>query len=232
MIGDRSEQLRAIRDELLEFSESPLYEYRKSNNYYPVVGQGSHFARIMFIGEAPGKNEAEQGRPFCGASGRLLDEMLAAIGLDRETVYVTNIVKDRPPENRDPTPQEIALYAPFMVRQIHIIQPEVIATLGRFSMEFILDLFDSPAKGGKISSLHGRLLTAKVDYGPIHIVPLFHPAVALYDPGKRKDLMTDFKTLLRFVDGFEEAPEIEASEDIEQPSPTSDDENPAQLSLF
>ena len=115
---DRTEQLRAIKDAIVNLTESPLYQYRVDNGYYPVIGQGSHYAKIMFIGEAPGKNEAETGRPFCGASGRVLDELLASIDLKREDVYVTNIVKDRPPENRDPQKKEIELYSPFLVQQI------------------------------------------------------------------------------------------------------------------
>ncbi|PJF40623.1 MAG: uracil-DNA glycosylase, partial [Phototrophicales bacterium] len=140
-MSDRTEQLRQIRDEVLNLTESPLYSYRKQNGYFPVIGQGNHYADIMFIGEAPGENEAKTGVPFCGASGRVLDELIASIGLRREAVYITNIVKDRPPANRDPNKQEIELYSPFLVRQINIIQPKVIATLGRFSMEFILKLF-------------------------------------------------------------------------------------------
>ena len=108
---NRKEKMRQIRDEVWELKESPIYEYRKENNFYPVLGEGSHYAKIMFIGEAPGKNEAEQGKPFCGAAGRILDELLSHIGLERKDVYVTNVVKDRPPMNRDPEPEEISLYA-------------------------------------------------------------------------------------------------------------------------
>ena len=98
---EKFEKMKEIRGELLDFKESPLYQYRVKNKYFPVVGEGNHMARIMFIGEAPGKNEAETARPFCGRSGKLLDEMLASINLNRKDVYVTNIVKDRPPFNRD-----------------------------------------------------------------------------------------------------------------------------------
>jgi len=200
MTDDRYEKLKAIRDELLAFADSPLYEYRNENNYFPVVGQGSHHAAIMFIGEAPGKNEAEQGIPFCGRSGKVLDEMIESIGLKREDVYITNIVKDRPPENRDPTKAEIKLYSPFLERQIDIIQPKVIATLGRFAMDFILDLFDSPQKGSKISKVRGTILDATASYGPIKIVPLYHPAVSLYQRSQREVLFKDFEVLQQFVE--------------------------------
>lgn len=196
---ERYQHLKQIRDEIVNLSDSPLYEYRTENNYFPVIGQGDHHARIMFIGEAPGKNEAETGRPFCGQSGRVLDDLLSSIQLKREDVYVTNIVKDRPPNNRDPHKGEIELYAPFLERQIAIIQPEVIATLGRFSMEFILKLFDAPEKKGKISELHGTLISVETDYGTAQVIPLYHPAVALYNASQKETLMKDFKVLKPFI---------------------------------
>lgn len=198
-MDNRTDQMRQIRDEIINLTESPLYEYRTQNGYFPVIGQGSHYARVMFIGEAPGKNEAQTGRPFCGASGRVLDEMLAAIDLDRESVYVTNIVKDRPPDNRDPVKAELDLYSPFLVRQIDIIQPTVIATLGRFSMEFVLTLFDAPQKTQKISQLHGRAIPVRTGYGEAVVVPLFHPAVALYKATQKETLRQDFQSLVPYV---------------------------------
>lgn len=199
MSTDRTEQLRAIRDELVNLVESPLYEFRQRNNYFPVIGQGDHYADIMFIGEAPGKNEAETGRPFCGASGRVLDELLASIALERSKVYVTNIVKDRPPNNRDPIKDEIDLYAPFLERQISIIQPKVIATLGRFSMEFILRRFGAFQANQKISQLHGTIIKVRAAYGRASIVPLFHPAAALYNASQRETLEKDFQVLKQFI---------------------------------
>lgn len=199
MSTDRTEQLRAIRDELVNLKESPLYEYRQRNGYFPVIGQGDHFAGIMFIGEAPGKNEAETGRPFCGASGRVLDELLATIDLERSKVYVTNIVKDRPPNNRDPLKTEIDLYAPFLERQIGIIRPKVIATLGRFSMEFILRRFGAFQANQKISQLHGTVVKVRTAYGRASVVPLYHPAAALYNASQRDTLEKDFQVLKQFI---------------------------------
>ncbi len=198
-LDPRYRALKEIKDELLEFKASPLYEYRTKNNYHPVVGEGSHFAKIIFIGEAPGENEAKLARPFCGASGRILDELLRSINLKREDVYISNIVKDRPPENRDPTPQEIELYTPFLDRQITIIQPMIIATLGRFSMQYIMDKFHLTEKLGPISKLHGKIFEAKSSWGIVKIIPLFHPAVALYGASKKVDLLNDFKALKQFV---------------------------------
>ena len=198
-MDERTEQLRRMREEIVNLTESPLYEFRVENNYFPVIGQGSHFAKIMFIGEAPGENEAKTGRPFCGQSGRVLDELLDRIGLERDDVYVTNIVKDRPPKNRDPNKAEIKLYAPYLKRQIEIIQPSVIATLGRFSMEFVLELLDAPEKDQKIGDLHGKTIKATADYGDVYVVPLYHPAVALYNASQKSILVEDFKALKQFV---------------------------------
>ncbi len=193
----RYEEMKKIRDELVNFTESPLYEYRTKNKYYPVVGEGSHEASIMFIGEAPGKTEAETAKPFCGRSGKLLDEMLGSINLDREDVYVTNIVKDRPPENRDPTGEEIRLYGPFLDRQLNIIQPKVIATLGRFSMEYILTHFGFPFQ--TIGKMHGTEVITEAPYGPVTIIPLYHPAVALYNSSDKQTLLKDFQILKKYV---------------------------------
>ncbi|MCY4064466.1 MAG: uracil-DNA glycosylase [Chloroflexi bacterium] len=198
MSTDRSEQLRAIRDAVVNLKQSPLYEYRRNNRYFPVIGQGDHNADIMFIGEAPGKNEAETGRPFCGASGRVLDELLALIDLRREDVYVTNILKDRPPNNRDPLKNEIELYTPFLERQIEIIQPKVIATLGRFAMEFILRRFGAYQANQKISQLHGTIIKVRTGYGRASVVPLFHPAAALYNANQRETMVEDFQVLKQF----------------------------------
>ena len=205
MSTDRTEQLRAIRDELINLKESPLYEYRQRNGYFPVIGQGDHYADIMFVGEAPGKNEAETGRPFCGASGRVLDELLESIDLERSKVYVTNIVKDRPPNNRDPLKTEIDLYAPFLERQISIIQPKVIATLGRFSMEFILRRFGAFQANQKISQLHGTIVRVRTAYGRASVVPLYHPAAALYNASQRATLEADFRVLKQFAVAEESA---------------------------
>lgn len=200
MSTDRTEQLREIKDVIVNLTESPLYEYRTENNYFPVIGQGSHYADIMFIGEAPGKNEAETGLPFCGASGRVLDELLESIQLNREDVYVTNIVKDRPPKNRDPVKAELDLYAPFLEQQIDIIQPKIIATLGRFSMEFILKRYNAPEAKQKISQNHGKLITVTAGYGETTVVPLFHPAASLYNPNQKDTLKADFQILKNFID--------------------------------
>jgi len=191
--------MRQIRDEVLNLRESSLYTYRTQNKYFPVIGDGDHDAEIIFIGEAPGKNEAMTGKPFCGASGRILDELLQSINLDRKTVYVTNIVKDRPPENRDPTPQEIELYAPFLDRQIEIIKPKVIATLGRFSMQYIMKRYGLDFELDAISKIHGKEFRTKTDIGEFTVIPLYHPAVAVYNGNTKDELKKDFTTLKKYV---------------------------------
>lgn len=200
MAANKAAEIKEITADVQNLSNSPLYAYRQENNYLPVIGEGDLDARIMFIGEAPGKNEAKSGRPFVGAAGRVLDELLEQINLQRAQVYITNIVKDRPPENRDPTGEELELYGPFLDRQIEIIQPKVIVTLGRFAMDFILDRFNLPQSGGKISDLHGQFLKAEATYGEIVVVPLFHPAAVIYRREWKKLLKDDFVQLRKFLE--------------------------------
>jgi DNA polymerase len=199
MTESRAAQLKKMAEEVQNLNTSPLYHYRQANQYSMVFGEGNPQAAILFIGEAPGEQEAKTGRPFVGASGRLLSELLDSIGLQREDVYITNVVKDRPPENRDPTAAEIQLYQPFLLRQIELIQPQVIVTLGRFAMDFILKQFNLSEKGQKISRLHGKLLQAQTAYGQVSVVPLYHPAVALYTRDQAETLKQDFQVLKQFV---------------------------------
>ncbi|MBU6232096.1 MAG: uracil-DNA glycosylase [Patescibacteria group bacterium] len=200
----KHDEMKKIRDELIEFRRSPLFEYRTSNGYFPVVGEGSHDAKIMFVGEAPGENEAKTGRPFCGAAGKFLTELIEGIGLKREQVYITNVVKDRPPENRDPTPEEIALYSPFLDRQVKIIQPKAIVTLGRHSMGYVMKRYDLDLELDAISKIHGKSFeTVFFDDDnqphPVTVIALYHPASALYNGGMRDTHKKDFEILKRFM---------------------------------
>lgn len=192
---NRTERLRKIKEEVVNLQESPLYKERVRNRVFPVIGEGSHYAKIMLVGEAPGKNEAATGRPFCGAAGKILDELLASAEIIRQNVYVTNIVKDRPPFNRDPLPEEIAVYGPFLDRQIEIIQPKMIATLGRYAMGYIMRKFGLEHRLTSISQTHGRVFDAAAAYGPLKIVPLYHPAVAVYNANTKDQLKADFQVL-------------------------------------
>jgi DNA polymerase len=192
---ERKELLRKIKDEVMELKESSLYQFRIENKNLPVIGEGSHFAKIMFIGEAPGRNEAKYGRPFCGRAGDILNELLNSAGIKREDVYITNIVKDRPPQNRDPLPEEIKIYGPFLDRQIEIIQPKIIATLGRYSMSYIMPKFNLELELEPIGKAHGKVYDTEAAYGPIKIVPLYHPAVAVYNSHTLDQLKKDFEVL-------------------------------------
>ena len=196
---ERNEALRKIKDEVVALKESPLYAERIKNKVFPVIGEGSHFCKIMFVGEAPGATEAKTGRPFVGSAGKFLNELLAGIGIKREDVYITNIVKDRPPENRDPLPSEIEIYGPFLDRQIDIIRPKVIATLGRFSMNYIMQKFDLDFDIEPISRAHGKSYETKAPYGSVTIIPQYHPAAALYNGSLRETLQKDFEILKKYA---------------------------------
>jgi uracil-DNA glycosylase family 4 len=195
MLKERTEALREIRDSVVNLTRSPLYAERIKNGVHPVIGEGSHWANLMFVGEAPGRTEAATGRPFVGAAGKILNELLAAVEIDRANVYITNIVKDRPPFNRDPLPEEIDAYGPFLDAQINIIQPTVIATLGRYAMGYIMTKFELGHQLKPISAMHGRTFVAQAAYGPITIVPLYHPAVAVYNRNTKDTLLKDFQVL-------------------------------------
>lgn len=159
-----------------------------------VFGDGNPDADIVFIGEAPGKNEDIQGLPFVGASGKFLSEMLALINLQREDIYITNIVKYRPPNNRDPLPDEKAAFLPFLEAQLEVIHPKVVVTLGRHSMNcFLPDL--------QIGKVHGQPKRYK---GRVYL-PLFHPAAALYNGAMRQTLIDDFITIPIIIKKLEES---------------------------
>lgn len=154
-----------------------------------VMGVGNVNAALVFIGEAPGKNEDEQGLPFVGAAGKLLTELLASIDMKREDIYITNIVKYRPPNNRDPLPEEKRAFWPYLLRQLEIIQPNVIVTLGRHSMEYFLP-------GASISQIHGQPKRIRLGDHSVVLMPLYHPAAALYNGGLRQTLFDDVQRLL------------------------------------
>lgn len=177
-----SAQLDALRDEIIA---SNVCDHHALTATQLVMGDGNPDADIVFIGEAPGKQEDEQGLPFVGASGKFLNEMLAAAGMERSDVYITNIVKYRPPNNRDPAPEEKREFWPYLMRQLEIIKPRIVITLGRHSgAAFIPDL--------QISRDHGR--ARHVHFRSISwlVVPLYHPAAALYNGGMRQTLIDDF----------------------------------------
>ncbi|MBN2305827.1 MAG: uracil-DNA glycosylase [Anaerolineae bacterium] len=204
---ERRAALEAIANEIRQCEQCPLYSAR--TNAVPGVGRVD--ADIMFIGEAPGYHEDQQGLPFVGASGKYLGELLSLIGLSRTDVFITNVVKCRPPGNRDPLPAEIDTCVPaYLQRQIDIIRPKLVATLGRFSMALFFD------KNARISKIHGQPRRAD---GRIYY-PLFHPAAVLRNPNLRPVMEQDIKRMLDLIK------EIEKGGIEDEPPP------PKQLSLF
>ncbi len=186
MAESKMEYLEILRSEIENLTFSPLYQHRQANGFSPVFGEGSLDARIMFISTAPGKKEAQEGRPLVGPSGRILDNLLESIHLRRRDVYITPIVKDYSPRHA-PNNDEIDLYVPFLERQIDIIRPRVLAALGRSACEYLLRHFD-------LNSTE-KPAAAQMRYGPVHIVPLNHPAVALYNRSEMENMLRDFRQL-------------------------------------
>jgi uracil-DNA glycosylase family 4 len=191
----KEEELKKIKKEVINCKKCPLYKTR----ILPVIGEGNHEASIIFVGEAPGLSEAKTGRPFCGAAGKILDELFDSVGLKREDVYITNLLKDRPPNNRDPKKEEIIACSPYLERQIEIIKPEIISPLGRFSTRFLMEKFGLKNKIESISKIHGRVFEAVSLFQNIKIIPFYHPAVVVYNPNFKKVLKEDFKILEKFT---------------------------------
>jgi len=182
--------MEKIKEDVLACKKCSLYKERN----IPVIGQGNHNAKIIFIGEAPGAKEDASGVPFCGRSGDFLNELLDHIGLKREDVYITNIVKCRPPKNRDPKDSEIECCKNYIERQIESINPKVICSLGRHSMNFIMNNLGIENKD-TISNLHGKVFETKYIF-----IPLYHPAVAIYNSSKKEELKKDFEIIKKYVD--------------------------------
>jgi uracil-DNA glycosylase family 4 len=185
---DPREELRAVAEEVSVCTDCELHFSRKR----AVPGEGPPGADIMFIGEGPGFHENEQGRPFVGAAGKFLEELLATIGLIREQVFIGNVVKCRPPGNRDPRPEEIAACSKYLERQIAAVDPKVIVTLGRFSMARYFP-------NARISSIHGQARGTNGRW----IVAMYHPAAALHQPSLKPAVIEDFARLPEIIDRAE-----------------------------
>jgi len=179
----------ALVHQILTCTKCGLHKYRKN----AVPGEGRVDAVLMFVGEAPGAHEDEEGRPFVGAAGKLLTQLIESIGLKREDVYITNIVKCRPPGNRDPTDEEIEACSPYLVKQITLIKPKIIVALGRHSARF---LFTSAGlKWSSMTAVHGRVYDVEVFGVKARLIATYHPAAALYNPKLKPDLEKDFQTI-------------------------------------
>lgn len=189
-VKNKKQELEKIKKQILEKKVCPELA---SGATQLVFGDGNPDSEVVFIGEAPGKNEDEQGLPFVGAAGRFLEEMLTSIGLERTDIYITNIVKYRPPNNRDPLPDEKAAFLPYLQSQLEVIKPKLVVTLGRHSMDSLLP-------GLQISKCHGQ---PKRYRGQVYM-PLFHPAAALYNGAMRETLMEDFARIPQVLSAINE----------------------------
>jgi uracil-DNA glycosylase family 4 len=207
--------LEALRGEVEACTLCDLYATRTR----AVFGEGDPQARLMFVGEAPGYHEDQQGRPFVGAAGKLLEELLGTIGLTREQVFIANVLKSRPPNNRDPQPGEIEACQPYLWRQIALIKPRVICTLGNFATKL---LSGDPVTG--ITKVRGRPQQCELGGHAVTLFPIFHPAAALYTPAMLTTLRADFAHLPALLgddgDAAAAAP-VEAAAPPEPPEPPS-----------
>lgn len=181
---DKKDALAKLKKQIEEDKTLPLREGATQL----VFGDGNPDSKIYFLGEAPGYWEDQKGRPFVGQAGKLLDELIASIGLERADVYISNVVRFRPPENRDPTDEEIAAFAPYVDQEITIINPKIIVTLGRFSMGKFFP-------GQKISQIHGKARKINWQGQEITVIPMYHPAAALRRGEVLKQLKEDFKKI-------------------------------------
>ena len=201
-MASKQDKLDAIKDQILKDKVCPELAAQATQL---VFGDGNPDSEVVFIGEAPGKNEDLQGKPFVGAAGKFLNEMLEMINLKREDIYITNIVKYRPPANRDPLPEEKKAFLPYLQSQLEAIKPKVVVTLGRHSTNcFLPDL--------QISKAHGEPKRVKLnlkekasDVLEVVILPLFHPAAALYNGGMRQTLIDDFARIPLIIKKLQES---------------------------
>ena len=191
---NKEKELIILKKEIEECRKCDLWKTRTNI----VFGEGDVDARIMMVSEAPGYNEDKTGRPFCGAAGKVLDELLESINLKREKVYICNLLKGRPPNNRDPKPEEIRVCTPYLERQIEIINPKVICPLGRYSMQFLMEKFGLKEQIQPISKIHGKVFEVKTLFQEIKLIPFYHPATVTYNANMKEILKKDFQVLNKF----------------------------------
>ena len=232
--AQRREALKAVWHEARECTRCPLADTRTT----VVFGNGDADADLMFVGEAPGANEDREGLPFVGQAGKLLDKLLDEIGMDRGQVFVANVLKCRPPGNRDPQPGEIESCEPYLFQQVELIEPLVICTLGNFATKLLRG--DSTG----ITRLHGQAEVRTIGPRAVRLFPLFHPAAALYTPRSLETLRADFQRLPELLAEpapdqpveLEEVPELEpdvvAAPDAAEPERRGEPEPAPQLGLF
>jgi DNA polymerase len=183
------ELIDKIKNKALNCKECDLFKTRNK----PVFGEGILDSNILFIGEAPGKNEDISGKPFVGRAGKILDELLDNIGLNRDKVYISNIVKCRPPKNRNPFKKEIVICSRFIDQQIRIIKPKVIVPLGRIAISYIFNKYD--LRFEKINKIHGKIHSIN----SLKIIPIYHPAAVIYNNNLKDTLKEDFKIIKKNI---------------------------------
>ncbi len=186
-------ELAELEERIKNCTKCPLSQYRT----HAVPGDGPKDAKIMLVGEAPGRFEDMQGKPFVGAAGKLLTSILEEVGINRKDVFITNVVKCRPPNNRDPTDEEIAKCSPYLDLQISLIRPKLIIALGRHSGKYLVDKFGG--KFTKISAMHGKLFHFTTIFGDFYLMPTYHPAAAIYNKELRKSIVEDIKRAIQEV---------------------------------
>jgi DNA polymerase len=213
--AERREQLKAVYEQARTCKQCALHQTRTN----VVFGAGNADAELMFIGEAPGANEDKMGLPFVGQAGKLLDKLLAEIGLERKDVFVANVLKCRPPDNRDPHPQEIDACQDYLRRQVDLIEPTVICTLGNFSTKLLR------ADTTGISRLHGQEEVRIIGSRAVRLYPLYHPAAALYTPSMLETLRADFQRIPGLLArGAPPQPDpIELPPELDEPVPEVDE---------
>ena len=190
---EKEKKIKRLRQQISRCERCSLHKTRTNT----VPGEGDVNARILFIGEAPGRNEDLQGKPFVGRAGNVFDKQLSSVKLTRDQIYLCNILKCRPPDNRNPLPAEIKACIGSLDIQIKTVNPDVIGTLGSFATAYIFEKFDLPAQ--KISAVHGKVFDVSTAFGPKRIVPLYHPAVATYNGGQLGVLLKDFGVFRKFI---------------------------------
>ena len=222
--AERREELVALYKEVSKCTRCPLHETRTK----AVFGAGNADADLMFVGEAPGAEEDRQGLPFVGRAGQLLNELLVEIGLSREEVFICNVLKSRPPNNRDPQPTEIAACEPYLFEQVRLIQPRVVCTLGNFATKL---LTGNPTG---ITRVRGTPQTHQLGGRTVHLLPLFHPAAALRTPAVKEQLRADFATIPALIEQAVPAPLPSAAEIEAETEPEAEDAPPPadQLGFF
>jgi uracil-DNA glycosylase family 4 len=219
---DRAAALRAYADETASCTRCPLAAGRTQ----VVFGVGNPAADLMFVGEAPGFHEDKQGIPFVGQAGKLLDRLLGGIGLERSDIYIANVLKCRPPGNRDPQPEEIAACEPHLFRQIELIQPTLVATLGNFATKLL------SGKPLGITRVHGQPQEVAVGGSRVVLYPIYHPAAALYTPSMLKVLEEDFARIPELIETAVVGEEAPVAPPATPATPSVAEREPIQLGLF